>query len=147
MELGHNTDQEPGGGGPGLWAWKWRGWCGLLTAVGRLLVRLVLAVGDTVAREAEVDALAIGTLELILGSARGIHRWGGRWGELHESGPLPECPYPSPLWTGVTVSASLAKELQGLGWRVWEMILCGLTSQQLLAQPLCPPSPRQVRSS
>lgn len=57
-------------------AWRpgvWRRW--LLTAVGRLLVRLVLAVGDAVTGQAEVDALAIGTLELILYSARGIRRW------------------------------------------------------------------------
>lgn len=72
---------DSGGGawgrGRGLWGWR-----RLLTAVGRLLVRLVLAVGDAVARQAEVDALAIGTLELVLSSARGIHRWGGRWGSF-----------------------------------------------------------------
>ena len=53
---------------------------GALTAVGRLLVRLVLAVGDAVACQAKIDALAVGTLELVLCTARGIHRWGERRG-------------------------------------------------------------------
>lgn len=54
-----------------------RGWRRRLTTVGWLLVRLVLAVGDTVTGQAEVDALAVGTLELILCSARGVHSCGG----------------------------------------------------------------------
>lgn len=53
---------------------------GALTAVGWLLVRLVLAVGDAVARQAKIDTLAVGTLELVLCTARGIHRWGERRG-------------------------------------------------------------------
>ena len=53
---------------------------GALTAVGRLLVRLVLAVGDAVACQAKIDALAVGTLKLVLCTARGIHRWGERQG-------------------------------------------------------------------
>lgn len=67
---------EAGNWGPGAWGRRW-----LLTAVGRLLIRLVLAVGDAITCQAEVDTLTIGTLELILHSARGIHRW---W----EEGPL-----------------------------------------------------------
>lgn len=82
---------EAGDRRPGVWGRRW-----LLTAVGRLLVRLVLAVGDAITGQAEVDALTIGTLKLILCSARGIHRCGGGE-ELHGPGPWgPECPCPCP---------------------------------------------------
>lgn len=74
MELGHRGlgEEEQG--------LEWP-----LTAVGGLLIRLVLAVGDTITGEAEADALPIGTLKLILCPAGGVHSWGGR--SFHELQP------------------------------------------------------------
>lgn len=46
-----------------------------LTAVGLLLVRLVLAVHDAVAGAAEVDAFAVPALKLLVHVAGGIHSW------------------------------------------------------------------------
>lgn len=46
-----------------------------LTAVGLLLIRFVLAVHDAVAGAAEVDAVAVPALKLVVHVAGGIHSW------------------------------------------------------------------------
>lgn len=42
-------------------------------------------MGDTVTRQAEANALAVGTLKLILLPARGIHRWGDERGAMSQA--------------------------------------------------------------
>lgn len=121
----------------------------VLTAVGRLLGRLVLAVGDAVTCQAEVDALAVGTLKLILCSARGIHRWGGRWRCCRSQGAgASSTQIPLPAGTEVILFL-LNERLRGWGcWKVWEetVPVCAW-GPPLVPSSLLSLSPWQVRSS
>lgn len=68
-----------------------------LTAVGLLLIRLVLAVHHAVARPAEVDAVAVATLELIVHVAGGVQSWEGRKeGQCRQEERSPFSSTPSP---------------------------------------------------
>lgn len=111
---------------------------GRLTAVGWLLVRLVLAVGDTITSQAEVDAFAVGTVELILCPAGGVHGWRGRGESLMSLGPgASNASTPLPPGTQVILSFSLVKLFGGPG--CWS--LGGDGPQRVPRVPhQCPPS-------
>lgn len=47
----------------------------ILTAVGLLLIGLVLAVGHAITGQAVVDAIAVSTLKVVHTPARHIQRW------------------------------------------------------------------------